>query len=138
MVSVVDIIQRFFFMVSVVGCLWFPSWQGTFFMVSVVGFLMISGCYRTAAASPMETVKKPPGRFRDELNIHKYIYIYIHRCVFVCLAPRGSPDASCGRPAYPRPYPRQFCQTDCRANGYSIYIYIYICICIYLYTLLLL
>ena len=47
------------FMVSVVGFVeWFPSWQGTFFMVSVVGFVMVSGCYRTAAFSPMETVKK--------------------------------------------------------------------------------
>ena len=27
-------------------------------MVSVVGFLMVSGCYRTPAVSPMETVKK--------------------------------------------------------------------------------
>ena len=38
-------------------------------MVSVVGFLMVTGCYRTAAASPMETVKKTPGRFRDDLSI---------------------------------------------------------------------
>ena len=47
-------------------------------MVSVVGFLMVSGCYRTAAVSPMGTVKKTPGRFRDELST--YIYIYIHIC----------------------------------------------------------
>ena len=65
-----------------------PSWQGTFsygfrrgkerfLMVSVVGFFMVSGCYRTAAVSPMETVRKPPERFQDELSI--YIYIaYIH------------------------------------------------------------
>ena len=40
-------------------------------MVSVVGFLMVSGCYRTAAVSPMETVRKPPERFQDELSIYR-------------------------------------------------------------------
>ena len=49
-------------------------------MASVVGFFMVSGCYRTAAVSPMETVRKPPERFQDELSIH--IYIYIHMCVY--------------------------------------------------------
>ena len=60
-------------------------------MVSVVGFLMVSvvarnvfngfrrfflkmvsGCYRTAALSPMETIKTS-GRFRDEISIYIYI-----------------------------------------------------------------
>ena len=54
-----------------------------FLMVSVVGFLMVSGCYRTAAASPMETVKKTPGRFRDELS--NYIYIYIYYILYICI-----------------------------------------------------
>ena len=66
-------------MVSVVVCSWFPSWQGTLLMVSVVGLLMVSGCYRTAAVSPMETVNKTSGRFRDELSI----YIYIYMCIYI-------------------------------------------------------
>ena len=78
MVSVVA--GKLFFKVSVVGCLmvsvvarnvfsWFPS----FFV------FMVSGCYRTAALSPMETIKKETsGRFRDELSIYIYIYIYIY------------------------------------------------------------
>ena len=49
---------------------------------------MASGCYRTAAISPMETVKKKntSGRFRDELSIYIYMYmcIYIYICV-VCV-----------------------------------------------------
>ena len=53
---------------------WFPSWQGTFFMVSVVGFLMVSGCYRTAAVSPMENREKNTRTFPRRT---KYIYIYI-------------------------------------------------------------
>ena len=43
---------------------WFPSLvpflvvaRNVFCMVSVVGFLMVSGRYRTAAVSPMETIK---------------------------------------------------------------------------------
>ena len=85
------------------GFLWFPSWQANafygfrrwLFMVSVVAgniclwfqslaFLMVSGCYRTVAASPMETVSfLTPGRFRDELSIYIYIYIYIHTYIHV-------------------------------------------------------
>ena len=94
--------------------LWFPSWQGMFLcfslwfygfrrcllfldfpvvMFSCVCFsccfryFMVSGCYRTAAVSPMETVisccfkqekKKHNIRtFPYELSIHIYIYIYI-------------------------------------------------------------
>ena len=46
-------------------CLWFlssffycfPSWQETFLMASVVGLFMVSGCYRAAVVSPIETVK---------------------------------------------------------------------------------
>ena len=64
-------------LVSVAGFLWFPSWQENccygfrrwllngfrrgkehLFMVSVVGLFMASGCYRTAAFSPMETIQK--------------------------------------------------------------------------------
>ena len=41
MVSVVDIIQRFYWFPSL-DFLWFPSWQDFLFMVSVVGFLMVS------------------------------------------------------------------------------------------------
>ena len=165
MVSVVDIVQRFLmasvvglfvngfrrrrkrcFMVSVVFCLWFPSWQETFsclwlpflqqqakaeaqglhkiytrstrglhefytrsavarnvllwlpslflLMVSAVArnafvwfpslvLFMVSGCNRTAAVSPMETVKRTPERFQDELSIYVYnislsLYIYIY------------------------------------------------------------
>ena len=46
-------------------------------MVSVVVFFMVSGCYRTAAVSPMETVRKPPERFQDELSTHIYMYMYM-------------------------------------------------------------
>ena len=56
-------------------CLWFPS----FFL------LLVSGCYRTAAFSPMETVKTTSGRFRDKLSIHIYIYIYTYVHVCVCI-----------------------------------------------------
>ena len=74
-------------MVSVVGCsmvsvvarndlLWFPS----------LVVVMVSGCYRTAALSPMETIvmvfiknnRKTSGRFCEELNMYMYIYIYIY------------------------------------------------------------
>ena len=47
-------------------CLWFPS----------LFVLMVSGCYKTAAVSPMETVNINMC-FRDELSIYIYIYIYI-------------------------------------------------------------
>ena len=51
-------------MVSVVGSFMVSVVAGNdFFMVSVVGFLMVSGCYRTAAVSPMETVKKKTRTF---------------------------------------------------------------------------
>ena len=67
-------------MVSVVGLFMVSIVAGSvFFMASIVGFLMVSGCYRTAAVSPMETIKKTPRRFRDELSIIIYIYdIYIY------------------------------------------------------------
>ena len=78
-----------FLMVSVVAgkrCLWFPSlvcwwflsWQGTFFYGFRRCYFMDSGCYRTAAVSPMETVNKTSGRFRDELSNHIYVYMYIY------------------------------------------------------------
>ena len=57
MVSVVA--GKRFLMISVVGfCLWFLSWQGTFVYGFRRWFCMVSGCYRTAAVSPMETIKK--------------------------------------------------------------------------------
>ena len=58
MVSVVA--GKRFCMVSVVGfCLLLPSWQGTLFYGFRRWFLfMVSVCYRTAAVSPMEAVKK--------------------------------------------------------------------------------
>ena len=38
--------------------LWFPSWQGFLLFPSLVLLLfMVSGCYRTAAVPPMETIK---------------------------------------------------------------------------------
>ena len=43
---------------------------------------MVSGCYRTAAVSPTETVKETPGRFRDELSIYIYIYMYRERDIY--------------------------------------------------------
>ena len=52
--------EETFFMVSVVGFLLmvFRRSRTHFLMVSVFGFsVMVSGCYRTAAVSPMETVK---------------------------------------------------------------------------------
>ena len=92
MVSVVA--RNVFFMASVVAgnvVYGFRRWflygfrrgKERLFMVSVVGFFMVSGCYRTAAVSPMETVKKEntkkeTERFQDELSIYIYIYIYIH------------------------------------------------------------
>ena len=63
--------RRWFFMVSVVA-------GKRCFMVSVVGCFMVSGCYRTAAVSPMEAVKntkQTSGRFRDGLSVYIYIYI---------------------------------------------------------------
>ena len=88
-------------LVSVAGCFYgFRRGRKTLFMVSVVGFLMVSvvarnaflwfpslvvlmvsGCYRTAALSLMETIKikknntnnkkkKTSGRFHDELRIY--------------------------------------------------------------------
>ena len=57
MVSVVA--GKHLFMVSVTVFVYgFRRGRERFFMVSVVGFLMVSGCYRTAAVSPMETVKQ--------------------------------------------------------------------------------
>ena len=41
-----------------------------FLTVSIVVIfcvLMVSGCYRAAAVSPMETVNKTPGCFQDDL-----------------------------------------------------------------------
>ena len=52
--------RKTIFIVSVVGLfVGFRRGRERFLMVSVVGFflLMVSGCYRTAAVSPMETVK---------------------------------------------------------------------------------
>ena len=56
-------------------------------MVSVVGFCMVSGCYRTAAVSPMETVKKTPERSQDELSIYIYIVIHTHLTLGCPLVP---------------------------------------------------
>ena len=56
-----------------------------FLMVSVVGCFMVSGCYRTAAFSPMETDKKTSGRFRDNLSVYIYIYIYTHACILLII-----------------------------------------------------
>ena len=78
-----DVFRRWFFY-------GFRRGRKRFSMVSVVGLLMVPGCYRTAAASPMETVnKKTPGRFRDELSMYIYIYIYIYKTIttanYVCI-----------------------------------------------------
>ena len=55
MVSVVA--GKHLFMVSVVVLFYvFRRGKERFLMVSVVGFLMVSGCYRTAALSPMEAI----------------------------------------------------------------------------------
>ena len=67
-------------MVSVVAgkhFLWFPSLFVNGFRRGRERFLMVSGCYRIAAVSPMETlITKTPGRFHDELRIYTHIYIY--------------------------------------------------------------
>ena len=61
-------------LVSAAGCV----------MVSVTFLFMVSGCYRTAAFSPIETVtmKNTSGRFRDELSKYIYIYIYTHNILY--------------------------------------------------------
>ena len=73
MVSVVGL-----FMVSVVA-------RNILFMVSVVGcVLMVSGCYRTSAFSPMETITNKSGRFRDELSICKLcVYMYTYMYIYI-------------------------------------------------------
>ena len=74
--------KTFLFMVSVVGFFVVSSVARNFCMASVVVCLMVSGCYRTAAFSPMETVKqKTSGRFRDELSICTY-YSYYYYCYY--------------------------------------------------------
>ena len=74
--------RRFYF-----ACLWFPPWQGTFSFYGFRRFLMVSGCYRTAAVSPMETVKRNARTFpRQTKWVCVYIYIYTHthtQCVFI-------------------------------------------------------
>ena len=65
MVSVVA--GKLFLMVSLVfDLLWFLSWQGMFccsivlclWFPSLLILFMVSGCYRTEAVSPMETITK--------------------------------------------------------------------------------
>ena len=55
------------------------------FVVSVVGFVMVSGCYKRAALSPMETIKtrETSGRFPDELSMCIYIYIYYMYTIYI-------------------------------------------------------
>ena len=67
MVSVVA--GKRFLMVSVVVFVdGFHRVKERFFMVSVVGCLMVSGCYRTAAFSPMETVNNKKHQDVTETN----------------------------------------------------------------------
>ena len=100
------------FMVSVVGLFRVSVVAGNvfLFMVSVVGFLMVSGCYRTAAVSPMENVKKTPGRFRDELSIYAYMYICIYVYLHICI-----------------------CMYMYVHVCVCMYMYVYVCICMYVY-----
>ena len=76
--------KTFFVYVSVVGlCMVSVVARNVFVYGFRRWFSMVSGCYRTAAVSPMETVKQTPGRFRDELSIYKHIYIYIYIYTYV-------------------------------------------------------
>ena len=73
-------------MVSVVGFLYgFRRGKERFVMVSVVGFFMVSGCYRTTAVSPMETVKKKKENTRTFPRRTKYIYIYIYTHIHILI-----------------------------------------------------
>ena len=91
--------------------LWFPSLVS--FMVSVVArnvffwfpslvFCMFSGSYRTAAVSPMETVKKKKENKTISLFAWrtKYIYICIYTYIHIYFYPPG-PGGAEGRPRRP-------------------------------------